>query len=113
MVSPQSSRLDLKSKKQLLLGQYDQLKHYAISLNSDVAPVKIRLERAREAAEAFDEAKFEKLAHGIFLTLEERYNKIAAARKDVPGFRTPSPSPEPESESESMSSQDSLASFEI
>lgn len=123
MVSSKSSRLGLKSQKaerdaakaakertkQFLLDQYNQVKQYATSLDSDAAPVRIRLEQAREAAEAIDEVKFEKLAHGIFLTLEERYNKIAAARKDVPGFRTPPPSPEPES----MSSQDSRSSFEI
>lgn len=121
MVSPKSSRLGLKTRKaerdaakaakerakQVLLDQYNHLKQYATSLDSDATPVKIRLEQAREAAEAIDETKFEKLAHGIFLTLEERYNKIAAARKDVPGFRTPSPSPEP------MSSQDPRSSFEI
>ena len=121
MVSPKSSRLGLRSRKperdaakaakerakQVLLDQYNRLKQYATSLDSDAAPVKIRLEQAREAVEAIDETQFEKLAHGIYLTLEERYNKITAARKDVPGFRTPSPSPEP------MSSQDSLSSFEI
>lgn len=90
-----------------MLGQYRQLKEYATSLDANAAPVKIRLEQAREAAEAIEEANFEKLAHGIFLTLEERYNKIAAARKDVPGFRTPTPSPEPESSEESCSSSDS------
>lgn len=127
MVSPKSSRLGLKSRKverdaakaakerakQVLLDQYNQLKQYAASLDSDTAPVKIRLEQAREAAEAVDETKFEKLAHGIFLTLEERYKKIISARKDVPGFRTPLPSPEPMASSESMSSQDSRSSFEI
>ena len=80
--------------KQALLDQYNQLKQYATSLDSDAAPVKIRLEQAREAAEAFEGAKFEKLAHGIFVTLEERYNKISAARKDIPVFRTPPSSPE-------------------
>ena len=78
-----------------------------MSLNSDAAPVKIRLEQAREAAEAVDETKFEKLAHGVFLTLEERYNVIAAAREDVPGFRTPLPSPEPVSSQELLPSLDS------
>ena len=36
--------------------------------------------------EAIDEAKFETLAHGIFQTLEEQYDRIVAARKDVPSF---------------------------
>ena len=99
--------------EQLLLGQYNQLKQYATSLNSDLAPVKIRLEKAREAAEAIDETKFEKLAHGICLTLEERYNTIAAARKDVPAFRTPSPSPSPSSSPESSSSLDSQESLSM
>ena len=49
--------------------------------------------------EAIDEAKFEALAHGIFLTLEERYDKIVAARKDIPSFSPPHYS-EPESSSE-------------
>lgn len=96
----------------MLLIQYNHLKQYAISLNSDVAPVKIRLEQAREAAETIDESKFEKLAHGIFLTLEERYHLIAAAREDVPGFRTPFPSPEPVSSQElslSLDSQEQLS----
>ena len=57
--------------------------------------------------EAIEETKFEKLAHEIFLTLEERYNKIAAARQDVPSFRTPFPSAEPASSQESFSSFDS------
>lgn len=121
VASPKSSRLGLKSQrperdtaraakeraKQVLLDQYNQLKHYAMSLNSDAAPVKIRLEQAREAAEAVDETKFEKLAHGVFLTLEERYNVIAAAREDVPGFSTPLPSPEPVSSQELLPSLDS------
>ena len=81
-----------------------------MSLDSDATPVKIRLERAREAAEAVEETEFEKLAHGIFATLEERYSKIADARKDVPVFCTPLPSPEPMSSSQesgtSMNSQD-------
>ena len=94
--------------KQSLLEQYDQLKQYATSIDSDAAPVKIRLKQAREAAEAIEETKFEKLAHGIFLTLEERYNKIITARKGVPAFRTPSPSPEPMSSPElSVSTFDS------
>ena len=93
--------------KKALLDQYNQLKQYATSLDSDTAPVKIRLEQAREAAEAVDETKFEKLAHGIFLTLEERYTKIATARKDVLIFRTPRSSPEPESSQELVSSFDS------
>lgn len=121
VASPKSGSLGVRSRKperdaakaakerakQFLLGQYRQLKEYATSLDANAAPVKIRLEQAREAAEAIEEANFEKLAHGIFLTLEERYNKIAAARKDVPGFRTPTPSPEPESSEESCSSSDS------
>ena len=57
-----------------------------MSLHPDAAPVKIRLEQAREAVEAIDEAKFETLAYGIFLSLEEQYDRIIAARKDVPGF---------------------------
>ena len=92
--------------KQALLDQYNQLKQYATSLDSDAAPVRIRLEQAREAAEAIEETKFEKLAHGIFLTLEERYNKIATARKDVPIFRTPRSLPE------SVSSQELCPSFD-
>ncbi|CAF9915666.1 MAG: hypothetical protein ALECFALPRED_010297 [Alectoria fallacina] len=121
VAAPKSGRLSLKSQrpeldaaiaakdraKQALLDQYNQLKQYATSLDSDVAPVKIRLEQAREAAEAIDETKFEKLAHGIFLTLEERYNSIAAAREEVPAFRTPFPSPEPPSSPEWSSSSDS------
>ena len=90
--------------KQALLDQYNRLKQYAISLDSDVAPVKIRLEQAREAAEAMDETEFEKLAHGILLTLEERYDKISAARKDLPVFRTPPSSPESMSSSQESSS---------
>lgn len=121
VTSPNSGRLSLRSRKperdtvkaakertkQVLLGQYSQLRKYATSLDSDATPVKIRLEQAREAVEAVDETTFEKLAHGIFLTLEERYNKIAVARKDVPSFRTPSPSPEPMSSQDSCSSSDS------
>lgn len=121
VASPTSKRLSINSRKperdaakaagerakQTLLDQHNQLKQYATSLDSDAAPVKIRLEQAREAAEAIDETQFEKLAHGIFLTLEERYNKIAAARKDVPIFRTPPSSPEPESSQELHSSIDS------
>lgn len=78
----------------MLLDQYNQLKQYAESIDSDVAPVRIRLKQARDAAEAADETRFEKLAHGIFLTLEERYDKIAMARKKLPGTQTRSPSPE-------------------
>lgn len=121
VASPTSHCLSIKSRKperdaakaakerakQALLDQYNQLKQYATSLDSDAAPVKIRLEQAGEAAEAVDETQFEKLAHGIFLTLEERYNNIAAARKDVPIFRTPPSSPEPDSSQELESSIDS------
>lgn len=91
--------------RQALLDQYNQLKQYATSLHPDAAPVKIRLEQARKAVEAIDEAKFETLAHGIFLTLEEQYDKIVAARKDVPGF-SPCDSSEPESSQESSHSFD-------
>ncbi|KAF6233854.1 hypothetical protein HO173_008066 [Letharia columbiana] len=119
--SPRSSRLGLKSQKferdaakaakerakQNLLDQYNQLKQYATSLDTDATPVKIRLEQAREAAEAIDETKFEKLAHGIFLTLEERYNKIAAARTNVPVFRAPVQSSKPTSSQELCQSLDS------
>ncbi|CAF9934442.1 hypothetical protein IMSHALPRED_009721 [Imshaugia aleurites] len=103
-----SSRLNLRYQKlegdtakaakraqQILLEQYNQLKQFATALDPDAAPVKIRLEQARKAAQAIDEPQFEKLAHGIFLTLDERYSKIAAARKDLPTFgpfRTPFPS---------------------
>ena len=58
--------------------------------------------------EAIDEAKFENLAYGIFLTLEEQYDKIIAARKKVPGF-SPQENLEPESfreESHSFDDQD-------
>lgn len=77
--------------------QLEQLRRYAITIDSDAGPVKIRLARAREAAEELDEKKFEKLAHGILMTLEDLYNKISAARKDLSRFPTPCPSHEPES----------------
>lgn len=69
--------------KQSLFAQYEQIKQYATSLDLDVAPVKIRLEDARKAMEASDEFKFDKLARSIMLTLEERHDKIAAARNDI------------------------------
>ena len=92
--------------KQILLNRYNQLEQYATSLDSDAAPVKIRLERARAAVEAVEEIKFERLAHGILSTLEERYDKIATARKNLPVFRTPSTSPETMSSPELTSSLD-------
>ncbi len=72
--------------KKLLLTQYDELKQYATSIELDAASVKIRLENAREAAEAADRSKFEQLAYGIFVTLEERYDRITAARKGISLF---------------------------
>ena len=118
--SPKTSRLTVKSRKterdaekaaaerakHALLDQYNQLKQYAKSIDPDAAPVKIRLEQARKAAEAMDEPEFEGLAHGIFATLEERYSKILAARRDVPVFRTPPSSPESTSSQETNSSLD-------
>ncbi|KAK3171985.1 hypothetical protein OEA41_004069 [Lepraria neglecta] len=101
MAEHQAAEAATQRAKLFLLGQYDQLKQYAISLDYDAAPVKIRLEEARQAAEVIDEAKFEKVAHGIFLTLEERYNKIANARNEVPRFETPATTPEPSASQES------------
>ena len=103
--------------KQVLLDQYNHLKQYATSLDSDASPVKIRLEQAREAAEAIDEVKFEELAHGIVVTLDERYKKIANARGNLPVFRAPSLSPSPEivssEESDSSSDSDSLSDVSV
>lgn len=98
--SPKSGRLGMKSQKperqvaeaarnrarQALLTQYDQLKQYAISMDHDAAPVRFRLEDARQTAEALDESKFENLAHDIIITLEERFDKIATARNSVQKF---------------------------
>ena len=106
MAENQAAEAATQRAKLFLLGQYDQLKQYAISLDYDAAPVKIRLEEARQAAEVIDEAKFEKVAHGIFLTLEERYNKIANARNQVPRFETPATTPEPSASQESSTSLD-------
>lgn len=72
--------------KQVLLTQYGQLKQYATSIDFDAAPVKIRLEDARKAAEAADELRFLHLARSISGTLEERFDSIAAARNKVPKF---------------------------
>ena len=92
----QAAKAATERAKAFLLSQYNQLKQYATSLDSDAGPVRIRLEEARKAAEASDEGKFEKLAHSIFLTLEERYNnKIANARNDVPRFEAPVTTSEP------------------
>lgn len=71
-------------EKRSLLDQYEQLRQYAKSLDHDAAPVKIRLEHARIVAEAFDVPKFKQLAQGIRTTLEERYDRIAAARNLLP-----------------------------
>ncbi len=69
--------------KQTLLSGYDQLKQYATSMDFDAAPVKIRLEDARKAAEAVDEVKFSRLARSISKTLEERFDSIVVARNKV------------------------------
>jgi len=90
--------------KQLLLTQYDKLKQYATSIELDTASVKIRLDNAREAAEVADRSKFEQLAHGIFVTLEERYDRIAAARKGISLFANGVSAATPV---EAMSSQES------
>lgn len=75
-----------KRTKENLLTQHDHLKRYATSLDFDAAPVKIRLENARKAAEAIDELRFAQLACSISETLEERFDSIAAARNKVPQF---------------------------
>lgn len=66
-----------------LLVHYRQLKQYAISFGVDATPVKIRLEDARKAAEDSEGPKFDKLAKGIWTTLEEHYRKIQTSRQDV------------------------------
>lgn len=76
--------------KETLLIQYDHLKRYATSLDFDAAPVKIRLENARRAAEAIEKLRFVQLACSISETLEERFDSIAAARNNVPRFARPS-----------------------
>ena len=91
--------------RQSLVAQYDQLKQYALTIHPDAAPVKIRLEEARKAAEEVHETKFEKLAHGIFLTLEEHCNKIAIARKAVPHFLVSSAPMEMPSQQSSVDKQ--------
>lgn len=75
--------------KHALLTQYDQLKQYATSIDFDAAPVKIRLEDARKAAEVVDELRFAQLARSISETLEKRFDSIAAARNKVPRFAAP------------------------
>ena len=124
-ISPKSTRLGLKSQKsqrqeaeaakehakQSLLAQYDQLKQYATSIDLDAASVKIRLNNAREAAEASNASKFEQLAHHILETLDERYNRIVAARQNIPTFAkiaipmAPTPSPPSPESSDSLDSQ--------
>ena len=97
--SPKSQRLGLRSAKperqaaetarQTLLTQYDHLKTYALAIDANASPVKIRLEDARKAVEAFDEVKFQDLAYDICVTLDERANLIAAARENVARFPRP------------------------
>ena len=73
----------------ILMAKYIQLKEYATSLNLSL--VSIRLQEARNAVETADQQKFESLARGIWSTLEDHYNAVAAARKEllVPNFSTP------------------------
>ncbi|KAL9629680.1 MAG: hypothetical protein Q9164_006771 [Protoblastenia rupestris] len=67
-----------------LISTHDQITKYAVSLDRDLATVKIRLEDARKAAEAVDESRFEKLVNAIWLTLENQYDNVNAARLGVP-----------------------------
>ena len=103
-----------ENTKQSLLAQYDKLKQYATSIEIDAGLVKIRLEDAHKAAESAEKEKFEQLARDILVTLEERYNRITAARYNTPLFAkaaSPVASDEPSSSQESSdctSSQDSL-----
>lgn len=48
--------------------------------------MRIRLQCAREAAEASNEAEFERLFSGVWKTLEEHYDKITTARMNVRRF---------------------------
>ncbi len=95
-------------KKQTLLTQYDQLRHYATSIDFDAAPVKIRLEDARKAAEAVDGLKFMHLARSISETLEERFDSIAAARNNVPKFANSLHVPDPTVAGSSQESTDPM-----
>ena len=103
-----------ENTKQSLLAQFDKLKQYATSIELDARLVKIRLEDAHKAAESAEKEKFEKLARDILATLEERYNRITAARYNAPLFvkaGSPVASVEPSSSQESSdltSSQDSF-----
>ena len=69
-----------------MLAQYEQLKQYASAIDRDVASVKIRLDCAYKAADNGDETKFAQFGQEVLMTLEERYNQITAARKNIPNL---------------------------
>ncbi|KAI9881297.1 MAG: hypothetical protein M1830_005583 [Pleopsidium flavum] len=67
-----------------LLHKYAQLKEYARTYDERATSVKIRLERAYEAATEGKEEEFEKLVEGILITLEAHFAKIVTSRKLLP-----------------------------
>ena len=73
-------------KRKYLLDQLEKLKQYATSLDSEAAPVKIRLEDARKAAEAVHVNEFRRLVQDILSSLDERYKQIVAAHDNLPIF---------------------------
>lgn len=95
--------------RQSLLAQYDQLKQYATSIDFDASPVRIRLEDARKAADAVNELKFVQLARSISETLDERFNRITAARNIAPKFSSSLPMVAPAESGSSQGPSDSSA----
>lgn len=78
-----AAKAAIDQARQSLLTQYAQIKDYATSLDFDAAPVRFRLNDARIAAEAVNKPKFELLARGILLTLDEKFQKIISARQNI------------------------------
>lgn len=98
--------------RESLLSQYALIKDYATSVESDAVSVKIRLEEARKAAEAIDERNFQLLIQDILMTLNDRFEKITAARTRLPCFSALSTALKPFSSQESTTSFDTQTSFD-
>ena len=66
-----------------LLERHKTLFEYVQSMESDLASVKIRLERAKEAAEAPEKSAYDELAAIIFATLDRRHSETTRLRNKI------------------------------